>query len=136
MVDLAGSERIGATKCSGKVLKEAVKINQSLSTLCKVISDLSNPESMYIPYRDSKLTRILQNSLGGYSKTAIIANISPANINWDETLCTLRLATRAKNVQNALKMNISSDLSEICAFREEFDSLSQQLETPITGRKI
>lgn len=96
MVDLAGSERQDKTQATGDRLKEATKINLSLSTLCHVISSLTDPKATYIPYRDSKLTRLLQDSLGGNTKTVMIANIGPADYNYDETLNTLRYASRAK----------------------------------------
>merc|ERR1719188_1657026 len=86
MVDLAGSERIAKTGATGERLKEATKINLSLSTLCHVISSLTDPKCTYIPYRDSKLTRILQDSLGGNTKTVMISAIGPADYNVDETL--------------------------------------------------
>jgi kinesin family protein 3/17 len=98
MVDLAGSERLSKTGATGDRLKEATKINLSLSTLCHVISALTDPKSTYIPYRDSKLTRLLQDSLGGNTKTVMIANVGPADYNYDETMNTLRYASRAKNI--------------------------------------
>lgn len=96
IVDLAGSERQDKTGATGDRLKEASKINLSLSTLCHVISSLTDPKCTYIPYRDSRLTRILQDSLGGNTKTVMIANIGPADYNTEETLSTLRYASRAK----------------------------------------
>jgi kinesin family protein 3/17 len=98
MVDLAGSERIAKTGAQGDRLKEATKINLSLSTLCHVISSLIDPKSTYVPYRDSKLTRLLQDSLGGNTKTVMIANVGPADFNFDETINTLRYASRAKSI--------------------------------------
>lgn len=86
-------------------MKEATKINQSLSTLCHVISALTDPKATYIPYRDSKLTRLLQDSLGGNTKTVMIANVGPADYNYDETMNTLRYASRAKNIQNKPRIN-------------------------------
>lgn len=77
-------------------MKEACKINLSLSTLCHVISSLTDPKCTYIPYRDSRLTRILQDSLGGNTKTIMIAAIGPADYNTEETISTLRYANRAK----------------------------------------
>mmetsp|Transcript_25297 Transcript_25297/g.28056 ORF Transcript_25297/g.28056 Transcript_25297/m.28056 type:complete len:206 (-) Transcript_25297:120-737(-) len=127
MVDLAGSERIRKTGCTGERLKEAVKINLSLTTLCQVISALTNKNSTHIPYRESKLTRSLQQSLGGNCKTLIIADISPADYNWDETISTLRLADRAKNIKNKPKINKSSKESDISKFLEEYETVSQQL---------
>ena len=83
LVDLAGSERISKTGVSGDRLKEAQKINLSLSALGNVISALVDGKSQHIPYRDSKLTRLLQDSLGGNTKTIMIANCSPADYNFD-----------------------------------------------------
>lgn len=105
MVDLAGSERIAKTGATGDRLKEATKINLSLSTLCHVISALTDPKNTYVPYRDSKLTRLLQDSLGGNTKTLMISNIGPADYNYDETMNTLRYANRAKNIKNKPKIN-------------------------------
>lgn len=96
LVDLAGSERQSKTKAEGTRLKEAQKINLSLSALGNVISALVDGKSKHIPYRDSKLTRLLQDSLGGNTKTVMIAAVSPADYNYDETLSTLRYASRAK----------------------------------------
>lgn len=105
LVDLAGSERQGKTGATGDRLKEATKINLSLSALGNVISALVAGKGKHIPYRDSKLTRLLQDSLGGNTKTTMCAAISPADDNYDETLSTLRYANRAKNIQNKPKVN-------------------------------
>ena len=100
LVDLAGSERQKKTGASGALLKEGAKINLSLSALGNVISALSdNKPGKHVPYRDSKLTRMLQDSLGGNTKTLMVAAISPADYNYDETLSTLRYANRAKNIK-------------------------------------
>ena len=96
LVDLAGSERQGKTNATGDRFKEAININQSLTTLGNVISALIDNKSQHIPYRDSKLTRLLQDSLGGNTKTVMVANIGPADYNYDETISTLRYAHRAK----------------------------------------
>ena len=98
LVDLAGSERQAKTGSTGARLKEATKINLSLSALGNVISALVDGKSAHIPYRDSKLTRLLQDSLGGNTKTVMLANIGPADYNVDETLSTLRYASRAKRI--------------------------------------
>lgn len=90
LVDLAGSERQKKTGASGDRLKEGSKINLSLSALGNVISALSDGGGKHIPYRDSKLTRLLQDSLGGNTKTLMVAALSPADYNYDETLSTLR----------------------------------------------
>ena len=105
LVDLAGSERQSKTQASGDRLKEANKINLSLSALGNVISALVDGKSQHIPYRDSKLTRLLQDSLGGNTKTVMIAAVSPADYNFDETLSTLRYASRAKNIKNKPTIN-------------------------------
>ena len=98
LVDLAGSERQSKTHATGDRFKEATKINLSLSTLGNVISALVDGRS-HIPYRDSKLTRLLEDSLGGNAKTLMIAAVGPADYNTDETLNTLRYATRAKSIK-------------------------------------
>ncbi|KAJ8921643.1 hypothetical protein NQ315_010552 [Exocentrus adspersus] len=99
LVDLAGSERQSKTGATGDRLKEATKINKALSSLGNVIYALAE-HSAHIPYRDSKLTRLLQDSLGGNSKTIMIANVGPANMNYEETIITLRYAYRAKSIKN------------------------------------
>merc|ERR1712072_663221 len=96
LVDLAGSERQAKTGATGDRLKEATKINLSLSALGNVISALVDGKSQHIPYRDSKLTRLLQDSLGGNTKTVMCANCGPAGYNFEETISTLRYANRAK----------------------------------------
>ncbi|KAJ1973204.1 hypothetical protein H4R34_005156, partial [Dimargaris verticillata] len=109
LVDLAGSEKVGKTGASGKVLEEAKKINGSLSALGMVINALTDGKSSHIPYRDSKLTRILQESLGGNSRTTLIINCSPSSYNDAETVSTLRFGMRAKTIKNKAKVN--QDLS-------------------------
>lgn len=104
-MDLAGSERQSKTGATGERLKEATKINLSLSALGNVISALVDGRCKHIPYRDSKLTRLLQDSLGGNTKTLMIACLSPADNNYDETLSTLRYANRAKNIKNKPRIN-------------------------------
>jgi kinesin family protein 3/17 len=105
LVDLAGSERQAKTGSTGDRLKEATNINKSLLTLGIVITSLVDGSSTHIPYRDSKLTKLLQESLGGNSKTVMIANIGPADWNYDETISTLRYASRAKNIKCKPKIN-------------------------------
>jgi len=106
LVDLAGSEKISKTGTTGDTMKEGIKINLSLSALGNVISALVEAKHGHIPYRDSKLTRLLQDSLGGNTKTIMIAAISPANYHYDESLSTLRYASRAKNIKNKPKVNM------------------------------
>lgn len=89
----------------GERFTEAININLSLTTLGNVITSLVDGKSQHTPYRDSKLTRLLQDSLGGNTKTVMIANVGPADYNFDETLSTLRYASRAKNIQNKPKIN-------------------------------
>mmetsp|Transcript_20989 Transcript_20989/g.9636 ORF Transcript_20989/g.9636 Transcript_20989/m.9636 type:complete len:139 (+) Transcript_20989:350-766(+) len=103
LVDLAGSEKVSKTGVTGKNLDEAKNINKSLTTLGKVISSLV--EGKFPPYRDSKLTRVLKESLGGNSKTALIIACSPSAFNSEETLSTLRFGTRAKQVKNHAIVN-------------------------------
>ena len=105
LVDLAGSEKVGKTGASGQTLEEAKKINKSLSALGMVINSLTDGRSTHIPYRDSKLTRILQESLGGNSRTTLIINCSPSSYNDQETLSTLRFGVRAKAIKNKAKIN-------------------------------
>jgi kinesin family protein 11 len=104
LVDLAGSENIGRSGAENKRAREAGMINQSLLSLGRVINALVE-KSSYIPYRESKLTRILQDSLGGRTKTTIIATISPAHSNIEETLSTLEYALRAKSIRNRPEVN-------------------------------
>lgn len=134
MVDLAGSERIAKTQATGDRLKEATKINQSLSTLCHVISSLTDPKSTYIPYRDSKLTRLLQDSLGGNTKTVMIANIGPADYNFDETINTLRYANRAKNIQNKPRINEDPKDALLREYQDEVTKLRAQLAALQSGQ--
>jgi kinesin family protein 3/17 len=112
----------------GERLKEATKINLSLSTLGNVISALVDGKSTHIPYRDSKLTRLLQDSLGGNARTVMVANIGPASYNFDETLVTLRYANRAKNIKNKPVINEDPKDALLREFQEEIMRLKSQLE--------
>ncbi|KAG4099845.1 kinesin-domain-containing protein [Neocallimastix lanati (nom. inval.)] len=129
LVDLAGSERQSKTGATGERLKEATKINLSLSALGNCISALVDGKSKHIPYRDSKLTRLLQDSLGGNSKTLMIATLSPASYNYDETLSTLRYANRAKNIKNKPKINEDPKDAMLREYQEEIQRLRKMLET-------
>ena len=113
LVDLAGSEKVGKTGAEGKRLDEAKNINKSLSTLGLVIFSLTDGKSTHVPYRDSKLTRVLQDSLGGNSKTSLIITCSPASYNEQETLSTLRFGVRAKAVKNKPKVNKEYSIAEL-----------------------
>jgi kinesin family protein 3/17 len=127
MVDLAGSERLNQTGSTGQRAVEATKINLSLSTLCHVISALTDPKATYIPYRDSKLTRILQDSLGGNTKTVMIAAVGPADKNYDQTINTLRYASKAKNIQNKPKINEDPKDALLREYQTEVQKLREQL---------
>ncbi|KAI9103234.1 P-loop containing nucleoside triphosphate hydrolase protein [Phlyctochytrium arcticum] len=133
LVDLAGSERQSKTGATGDRLKEATKINLSLSALGNVISALVDGKSSHIPYRDSKLTRLLQDSLGGNAKTLMVATMSPASFNFEETLSTLRYANRAKSIKNKPKINEDPKDAMLREFQEEIKRLKAQLDAPAQG---
>ncbi|XP_030590421.1 kinesin-like protein KIF3B isoform X5 [Archocentrus centrarchus] len=128
LVDLAGSERQTKTGAQGERLKEATKINLSLSALGNVISALVDGRSSHIPYRDSKLTRLLQDSLGGNARTVMVANIGPASYNVEETLTTLRYSNRAKNIKNKPRINEDPKDALLREFQEEIARLKAQLQ--------
>ncbi|XP_036177743.1 kinesin-like protein KIF16B isoform X2 [Myotis myotis] len=138
LVDLAGSERADATGATGVRLKEGGNINKSLVTLGNVISaladlsqDAANPSAkkkqVFVPYRDSVLTWLLKDSLGGNSKTIMIATISPADVNYGETLSTLRYANRAKNIINKPTINEDANVKLIRELRAEIARLKTLL---------
>lgn len=122
LVDLAGSEKISKTGATGQVLEEAKKINQSLTTLGKVINALTDKKASHIPYRESKLTRILQESLGGNSRTALIITCSPHPYNELETLSTLRFGQRARNIKNQPKVNREYTIPELKRLLEKAEA--------------
>ncbi|XP_071770328.2 kinesin-like protein KIF13B isoform X3 [Centroberyx gerrardi] len=132
LVDLAGSERAAKTGAAGERLKEGSNINKSLSTLGLVISALADQgagknKSKFVPYRDSVLTWLLKDSLGGNSRTAMVATVSPAADNYDETLSTLRYADRAKSIVNHAVVNEDPNARIIRELREEVEKLRDQL---------
>ena len=138
LVDLAGSEKVGKTGASGQTLEEAKKINKSLSALGMVINNLTDGKSQHIPYRDSKLTRILQESLGGNSRTTLIINCSPSSYNDAETLSTLRFGMRAKAIKNKAKINQEISPAELKAMLKKaqlqvtsFEQYIQTLDTEV-----
>lgn len=135
LVDLAGSERQSKTGSSGERLKEASKINLSLSALGNVISALVDGKTSHVPYRDSKLTRLLQDSLGGNSKTIMVANIGPASYNYDETLTTLRYANRAKNIKNKPRINEDPKDALLRQYQEEILRLKEKLAQKGPGQR-
>ncbi|KAH0680419.1 hypothetical protein KY284_021504 [Solanum tuberosum] len=131
LVDLAGSERAKRTGSDGLRFKEGVHINRGLLALGNVISALGDEkkrkEGVHVPYRDSKLTRLLQDSLGGNSRTVMIACISPADINAEETLNTLKYANRARNIQNKPVINRDPVSSEMLKMRQQLEFLQAEL---------
>ncbi|TYH72036.1 hypothetical protein ES332_D05G226100v1 [Gossypium tomentosum] len=131
LVDLAGSERAKRTGSDGMRFKEGVHINKGLLALGNVISALGDEkkrkEGVHVPYRDSKLTRLLQDSLGGNSRTVMIACISPADINAEETLNTLKYANRARNIQNKPIVNRDPMSNEMLKMRQQLEHLQAEL---------
>jgi kinesin family protein 11 len=113
LVDLAGSENIGRSGAKDERKKEAGMINQSLLTLGRVITSLTDHQA-HVPYRESKLTRILQESLGGRAKTCIIATVSPSCQSIDETMSTLDYAARAKNIKNKPEVRVAYNRPLLC----------------------
>ena len=130
LVDLAGSERTRITGTTGKQLKESIKINKSLSALGNVINALTDTkERKHIPYRDSKLTRLLEDSLGGNCKTTMIATISPAHCSFNESLSTLNFAKRAKNIKNRPIINEDIDHNGLIhQYENELKKIRKELE--------
>ena len=130
LVDLAGSERTRITGAKGKQLEESKKINKSLSALGNVINALTDSkERKHIPYRDSKLTRLLENSLGGNCKTTMIATISPAQCSFNESLSTLNFAKRAKNIKNRPIVNEDIDHNALIhQYENELRKIRMELE--------
>ncbi|XP_050904863.1 kinesin-like protein KIN-4C isoform X1 [Lathyrus oleraceus] len=131
LVDLAGSERAKRTGADGMRLKEGIHINKGLLTLGNVISALGDErkrkEGGHVPYRDSKLTRLLQDSLGGNSKTVMIACVSPADTNVEETLNTLKYANRARNIQNKAIINRDPMGAQQQRLQSRIDQLEAEL---------
>ncbi|KAI0035073.1 kinesin heavy chain [Vararia minispora EC-137] len=147
LVDLAGSEKVGKTGASGQTLEEAKKINKSLSALGMVINALTDGKAKHIPYRDSKLTRILQESLGGNSRTTLIINCSPASYNEAETLSTLRFGIRAKSIKNTARVNAELSPLELknllqkaqlsnAGFQKRIDALEAELAIWRSGGNV
>merc|ERR550519_3344502 len=132
LVDLAGSENIGRSGAMDKRAREAGNINQSLLTLGRVITCLVD-RAPHIPYRESKLTRLLQDSLGGRTKTSIIATISPASVNLEETLSTLEYASRAKNILN--KPEVNQKLSKVAVLKEYTEEIERLRKDLMANRE-
>lgn len=131
LVDLAGSERAKRTGADGLRFKEGIHINKGLLALGNVISALGDEkkrkEGGHVPYRDSKLTRLLQDSLGGNSKTVMIACVSPADTNAEETLNTLKYANRARNIQNKAVINRDPVAAQMQRMRSQIEQLQAEL---------
>ena len=129
-VDLAGSERIKKTGATGMLLKEGISINKGLLCLGQVISALTDDKKAkeHIPYRDSKLTRILQDSLGGNSRTTMIACVSPAESNLEESLSTVKYASRARNIKNKPVVNRDPNSMLIESLRTQIKQLQFEVQ--------
>jgi len=129
-VDLAGSERLKRTGAVGERAKEGISINCGLLALGNVISALGDTSRkvLHVPYRDSKLTRLLQDSLGGNSRTIMIACISPCDRDFVETLNTLKYANRARNIKNKLTVNQDKSSRIISSLREAILRLETELQ--------
>uniref|UniRef100_A0AAX7UXD8 Kinesin motor domain-containing protein n=1 Tax=Astatotilapia calliptera TaxID=8154 RepID=A0AAX7UXD8_ASTCA len=137
-VDLAGSERLKRTGATGDRAKEGISINCGLLALGNVISALGDrsKRASHVPYRDSKLTRLLQDSLGGNSQTVMIACISPSDRDFMETLNTLKYANRARNIKNKVMVNQDKASQQISALRTEIARLQMELMEYKTGKRL
>ncbi|XP_043823765.1 kinesin-like protein KIF21A isoform X3 [Dromiciops gliroides] len=137
-VDLAGSERLKRTGATGERAKEGISINCGLLALGNVISALGDKSkrATHVPYRDSKLTRLLQDSLGGNSQTVMIACVSPSDRDFMETLNTLKYANRARNIKNKVMVNQDRASQQINALRSEITRLQMELMEYKTGKRI
>ncbi|XP_065410394.1 kinesin-like protein KIF21A isoform X14 [Chrysemys picta bellii] len=137
-VDLAGSERLKRTGATGERAKEGISINCGLLALGNVISALGDrsKKSTHVPYRDSKLTRLLQDSLGGNSQTVMIACVSPSDRDFMETLNTLKYANRARNIKNKVMVNQDRASQQINGLRGEIARLQMELMEYKTGKRI
>ncbi|XP_056631662.1 kinesin-like protein KIF11-A isoform X1 [Diorhabda sublineata] len=134
LVDLAGNENIARSGCKDMRAMELANINKSLLTLGRVIQALVDKSQKHVPYRDSKLTRILQDSLGGHTKTVIIATISPASNSYEVTASTLEYASRARDIKNTPTVNEKMTKHEIInSLVEEIDRLQKDLDAARSG---
>ncbi|NXX83354.1 KI21B protein, partial [Urocolius indicus] len=137
-VDLAGSERLKRTGATGERAKEGISINCGLLALGNVISALGDQSKkvVHVPYRDSKLTRLLQDSLGGNSQTIMIACVSPSDRDFMETLNTLKYANRARNIKNKVVVNQDKTSQQISALRAEIARLQMELMEYKAGKRV
>lgn len=137
-VDLAGSERLKRTGATGERAKEGISINCGLLALGNVISALGDKskKALHVPYRDSKLTRLLQDSLGGNSRTAMIACVSPSDRDFMETLNTLKYANRARNIKNKVYINQDKGSRTISQLRQQINQLQLELAEYKQGKRV
>ncbi|KAB0801448.1 hypothetical protein PPYR_05802 [Photinus pyralis] len=137
-VDLAGSERLKRTGATGERAKEGISINCGLLALGNVISALGDKskKALHVPYRDSKLTRLLQDSLGGNSKTVMIACVSPSDRDFMETLNTLKYANRARNIKNKVSINQDKSSRTIAQLRQQITQLQLELTEYKQGKRV
>merc|ERR550532_900183 len=135
LVDLAGSERAKRTGVVGSRFKESVSINTGLLALGNVISALGDPakRGFHVPYRESKLTRLLQDGLGGNSRTLMVACASCADGNLEETLNTLKYAHRARNIKNKPVVNVDPKVAQLAAMQDEIEALRGELRRVSAG---
>lgn len=131
-VDLAGSERMKKTGAQGERAREGIQINKGLLALGNVINALASEDKPHVPYRQSKLTRLLQDALGGNSQTLFLACVSPSDTNASETLSTLHYANRARNIQNAPVQNVDATTVELLRLK----SLTQVLQMELVREKF
>ncbi len=136
LVDLAGSEMVRKTHAAGQQLEEAKVINKSLSALGQVIYALTDEKKAHIPYRNSKLTRMLQDSLGGNAKTALIVAVSGSTENYSETLSTMKFGQRAKAVKNKPKINERKSFEELTALLNKAEAAIDMQSTYITALEL
>lgn len=127
MIDLAGSERGAATGCAGARFTEGANINKSLLALGNCINSLADGQR-HVPYRDSKLTRLLKDSLGGNCQTVMIANISPSSLSYEDTYNTLKYATRAKKIKSHMKKNVVKREMHVEQYVKLVEELNKEVE--------
>lgn len=127
MIDLAGSERGAATGCAGARFTEGANINKSLLALGNCINGLADG-LRHIPYRDSKLTRLLKDSLGGNCQTVMIANVSPSSLSFEDTYNTLKYANRAKKIKSNIKKNVVNGENHLSQYIKRIEELTKEKE--------
>ena len=133
LIDLAGSERISKTDATGERLKEAQAINKSLSSLGDVIAALGGKKGTHVPYRNSKLTYLLQDSLSGNSKVLMLCNVSPASYNLGETMCSLTFAARCRNTELGAAKKATAESTELRKYKMMVRKLQDQIASSGSG---